>query len=288
MGLSAEGINREVSSSLECASLCRQHKTSKSLAIPETAIIKLASILPSIKDRLSRQEPLLIVPAVSYSEYRPPWKDLARGILSSLRYVVKRDCNEHYDYCESIEPRQTNPDPKGFVLNVDKVPDSHRDAYEHPIDPFGNDYFCKLCDQELSNTYFRCNGCEKLLAKDFNICSQCFDEREFLQNIEMYEVTRTVMASSFHHIGATNGKCTCQHPGACLACQKCVLCCCNCHKDFNKRCRFFTESRQKDLLGHCKELVGGDEVQFATETECRLDGEGMVPKFNLRRKRNAD
>lgn len=274
MGFSAEGINREVSSTLECASLCRKHKTSKSLAIPETAIFKLASGIPSRKNQRCYQKPLFSVPAAAYNELRPTWKDIARGILPSLRYVVKRDCHKQWDGCESTKHRRD----QGVLLHVDKVPDSHCDAFEHPIDPFGNDYFCKLCDQELSNSYFHCNGCEKLLAKDFNICSQCFEEREFLQNINMSKVTTTAMASNFHHMGKNLGKCTCQRPGACLECQKCMICTCNCHKVFYKRFRFYTEWRQEELLEYCGELVGDDEIQFARETECRLNGEGMVPE----------
>ena len=46
------------------------------------------------------------------------------------------------------------------------------------VDPFGDDYFCTLCHQELGNTYMHCSGCEALLAKDFNICVQCHSSKD--------------------------------------------------------------------------------------------------------------
>ena len=33
-------------------------------------------------------------------------------------------------------------------------------------------FVCKLCKEELSNVYMHCDGCEKLLNKDFNICQE--------------------------------------------------------------------------------------------------------------------
>ena len=275
MGITAEGINREVAATLECATLCRQHQSSKSLAIPETAIFKLASRLPPTNDQPSRQEPLFGRQVVASTEYRPTWKEIARGILPSLNHVVKRDRKANdCDECGSTKRRRTIT---GIALTVDAVPDRKRDPSLHSIDPHGNDYFCKLCDQELSNPYFHCGGCEKLLAKDFNICSQCFAERKFLQNILMHTMTETTMASNFHHVGETTGGCDCGDPIACLACKKCDLCSCNCHKKFAKKFRFFTEARQEEIRKGCEELVGDDEIKYARETECRLDGVVMVP-----------
>ena len=67
----------------------------------------------------------------------------------------------------------------------DQVPESHLNPLTRPIDPFGNDYTCKICDRELANTYFHCEGCEELIKKDYNICEECFTEDRFKCNTAM-------------------------------------------------------------------------------------------------------
>ena len=262
IGISADGINRELSSTLECASLCREYHTSKSLAIPETALLKLASTLPQKIDEQSRERPLFDGPAMARLEWRPTYMEICRGILSSLRHVVNRECKTLDCHVE-----------------VDTCPDSCSDYFNRTVDPFGNDYFCKLCDQELSNTYFHCEGCETLLGKDFNICSQCLVENKFLQNKVMHQGKANRMATNFHHVGKTSTECKCRKSAnKCSECKKCMFCsCCTCHTSFKKRFRFFTVDHQKQLLDHCKALVGDDEIRYARETENRLDRVVMVP-----------
>ena len=46
MGMTAEGVNREISISLECAYLFTKHSDCKPLGIPETALLQLAKGLP--------------------------------------------------------------------------------------------------------------------------------------------------------------------------------------------------------------------------------------------------
>ena len=50
------------------------------------------------------------------------------------------------------------------------VPESQFNPLTQPIDPFGNDYTCMICNRELANTYFRCEGCQELLLKEYKIC----------------------------------------------------------------------------------------------------------------------
>ena len=95
-GVTSEGINREVSGILECARLNREHHL-QSLAIPETSLLFLA------KDKIAKHElnlntsgtdalfDLKIPPQqAQVKSSEPNAKDVLRGILPSLQYVVSR------------------------------------------------------------------------------------------------------------------------------------------------------------------------------------------------------
>ena len=79
-GVTSNGINREVSSILECARL-NQSKKVQSLAIPETSLLFLA------RDHLGL---LKKKHAANSEELKPDSKTILRGILPSLQYVVYR------------------------------------------------------------------------------------------------------------------------------------------------------------------------------------------------------
>jgi hypothetical protein len=269
MGVTAEGMNREVASTLECTLLCRENRC-KSLAIPETAILKLASLIPpEIDPQHSPEEYIHEKTAFMDDEFRPSWKDIARGILPSLKHVVNKELN-------TANSKST----RNFRSNRKEIhPDSTFDSSRAPIDPFGNDYFCKLCDHELSNTYYHCDGCETLLSKDFNICSLCFEERKFLQDISMHDCRTLEIHSGKHHIGRPKLECSCD-PAApvCEHCRKGMTCCCNCHTIFSRRSRFFTLDDLARILLHTEQVVGDDSIEYAVETENRLDRVVMVPE----------
>jgi hypothetical protein len=77
-GVTSEGINREVSSILECARLNQKHKV-QSLAIPETALLFLA------RDHLA----LLKTEGNMLSDgLEPDSTSVLRGILPSLQYII--------------------------------------------------------------------------------------------------------------------------------------------------------------------------------------------------------
>jgi hypothetical protein len=264
LGYSAEGINRELATTLESAAFCRKFKSCKSLAIPETGILKLANSLP---DNLNRESNMLRLISSSNLECSLSWWEIARGILPSLRYIVERDCSE-------MElPFLSNR------VDAADLPDTHPDSLQLATDPFGNDYFCKTCSYELANTYFHCVGCESLLAKDFNICIECHNDKAFLTNVEMHG-RATAMTSQFHHLGAPRAWCNCSSIAQCPECRTCLSCLCSCHTKFQKRRRFYTEEQQWAMLARCAKAVKGAEVLYATETECRLHGETMIsPKM---------
>lgn len=80
-GVTSEGINREVSSILECARL-NQMQNVQSLAIPETSLLFLA------RDQLG----LLRIKGneKNCGGFQPDSMSILRGILPSLQYVVHR------------------------------------------------------------------------------------------------------------------------------------------------------------------------------------------------------
>jgi hypothetical protein len=269
MGVTAEGMNREVASTLECTLLCRENSC-KSLAIPETAILKLASLIPpEIDPQHSPEEYIHEKTAFIDDEFRPSWKDIARGILPSLKHIVKKELNAGNS--KSTRKVRSN--------HNEMQPDSTFDSSRAAIDPFGNDYFCKLCDHELSNTYYHCDGCETLLSKDFNICSLCFEEKKFLQDISMHDCRTLEIHSGKHHIGRPKLDCSCD-PAApvCEYCRNGMTCCCNCHTIFSRRSRFFTLDDLNNILAVTEKVVGDDSIEYAVETENRLDRVVMVPE----------
>ena len=261
IGITAEGINRELATTLESAALCRKYSTCKSLAIPETAILRMADSVPIHFDRSKSLQ--LTHFGSNRTEYVLSWWEIVRGILPSLRYVINRDT-------------VASSDTRSKKIIVNEFPDTHVDE---AIDPYGNDYFCNICSHELANTYFHCHGCETLLAKDFNICIGCYNDDAYAINVEMHKYSKTAMSCHLHHVGKP--KVNCAHPSThdmkCTECSKCLLCNCICHTVFQKRSRFYTEDRQRRMLDRCTELVHGCEIKYSFETECQLYGKPLVP-----------
>ena len=255
MGVTAQGVNREFSTSLECAYLCRKRNDCKPLGIPETAFLQLAKRLPRKASQANHGQLLFKGVTPSYTECRPPWKTIAKGILPSLRHVVNQGSK--------------------IGCKEECVPESQFNPLTRPIDPFGNDYTCVICNRELANTYFRCEGCQELLLKDYNICDECFAEDRFKCYTPQNDDKLLDWASNFHHIGKVPMK-TCEpcrrkrRIPKCVICKECTWCECRCHWNFTKHTRFFNQKALIEFKVNCEALVGDDEVQFAKETEWRL------------------
>jgi len=257
MGSSARPINRQFSSIIECASLCRQNdRTAKTLAIPEACVLKLAAEISAI----SPDDPYDAFEENSSTCFRPSRREIAQGILPTLRYIVERETSA----VASAKQLVQRPDSHIALSNTN---------------PYGNDYFCRICDQELSSTYFHCNGCEKLLHKDYDICTHCFEEGRFRRLHRMHP-TVDLATSDLQHTGNLKerpGKCTCG-VGACGNCSgdRCKQCSCICHQQFTPKCRFFLPKHLNFFLKQCEEYAGED-VPYAEETLLRLKQEWMVP-----------
>jgi hypothetical protein len=263
IGITADGINRELASTVESAAFCRKYTTCKSLAIPETAILRMADSVPQDFTHHNTLQHAYL--GSNDNEYKLSWREIVRGILPSLRYIMGRDST----YC----------DVRSSKIIVNDIPDTHANNSQHGIDPYGNDYFCRICSHELANTYFHCHGCEVLLAKDYNICIDCHKEGAYAINVAMHNWNSTTMACHFHHVGKPKRQCLykSEHNMKCAKCSKCLYCTCTCHTVFERRYRFYSNERQRDILEKCSQLVQGDEIKYSVETEYRLNGKPMIP-----------
>jgi len=107
LGLTENGIRKEVACSLEAATICRQREKS-ALAIPATTILQIAS---QIRMEFYNTQKTLI---------RPSGLDICRGILSSLKSLVE-------DELKIVKATKKQA----------RLPDSHDDVNPYSIDPYG-------------------------------------------------------------------------------------------------------------------------------------------------------
>lgn len=242
-GFDRTSISEEISSALVCAELCRLYEK-KCLAIPEISILQIASHLVDKVD-----ESFKCFGSVEPTTERkgPSASEIAKGILPSLEKIVRTT-----DMGDGVQP----------------LPDTHHDPLAYHIDPFGNDYFCKLCSKELSNVYYHCNGCEELLQRDFNICSHCFVGEKYKANIKIHALDNR-MASDIHHTGKfvnRRSSTDCCHRGNCRVCVQrgdyfCKTCSCTCHLQFTRHMRLFSQQEVEGILKHCRKLAGVGPIE---------------------------
>ncbi|KAL7537548.1 hypothetical protein ACHAXR_007900, partial [Thalassiosira sp. AJA248-18] len=131
-GVTADGINREVSGILECARLNRGHDL-QSLAIPETSLLFLA------KQNIAKHQ---VEPQVDTSDslfgmdipQRPTWGDgsepgavtVLRGILPSLQYVVNRH-NFAVKFSQLWETQTNAEVAPSWRVSIDSKPNTWQD-----------------------------------------------------------------------------------------------------------------------------------------------------------------
>lgn len=134
-GATSEGINREISSILECSRLNRQHDL-QSLAIPETTLLFLAKNNIAEHKALSRPSTAML-PFMANSptcdRFAPDAMTVLRGILPSLQYVVKR----HSSSVESCEKKseETKLAKDSWRVSIDPKPNTWQDPSLFSLDP---------------------------------------------------------------------------------------------------------------------------------------------------------
>lgn len=153
MGHTQEGTQNEVQAVLDCEKLAFQNAV-RSLATPDICLIEMA------KEELARLESIPEEDRYTSRSFQN-LIGIAPFVVSSLRTQLK--------IIQSIRGDRRSG------VKIHDIPDSQKK--DSSIDAYGNDYFCKICQRELSNIYFHCEGCENLLAKDFNVCPDCYNDR---------------------------------------------------------------------------------------------------------------
>ncbi len=286
-GVTCEGINREIVASLECSYYNRVNKK-LSLAIPETALLMMAQDLTAANPSVCNNANSMGNPNINLlpssanlqhqQRFEPSRQDILRGILPSLHFVVNQHCKFEQE-AKSFK----NEEEHGPCIQQSKTPwpNCSQDPEHATVEPYGN-FFCRFCRCELSNLYFRCEGCEKILQKHLNICWSCFEKRIFATTIQMHP--KGSEKAALNHVGKPRycppracGKCPCNEGTACLNCQ-CCPCSCQCHQHFAINCRFFTMDCEKQLLQKVEQEVGNIPCQYVEETKRRLE---LMSEYSL-------
>lgn len=262
-GITSYGINREISSILECSRLNRD-QLKQSLAIPETCVIQMAKALIAAYDCLKEPSQQLegtsLIPFKS-RQYQGigPKKSLSisdtlanlQGIFASFKYIVSSHKNA------SISKKASGC--REQRVSIAKVPNTWENPELTPLDPYGSgDFFCKLCYEELSNIYLHCDGCENILKKDFNICVNCHSEERFRVFYQMHPLNDK-RHSTINHTGqyekSRASRCPCKNGPVCKNCGFCAGCSCKCHRAFTLHHRFMKVDEETNLFAKVENIV---------------------------------
>jgi len=263
-GITCKGIKEELESTLACAKLARIHGR-QSLAIPETATFRLAK---SLLSEIIEDDSFLSIPG-SKRVYQTTRNviDQLKGILPSLREIVKNHSSAYKRIGRTT--RRTYESP---------IPNSWQNPETFTLDPFGeSDFFCKICFKELSNLYMHCDGCEKLLNKDFNICTDCYLAKKHLHNIQMHP-QKDQRHATLNHTGdmpfRRHARCPCKKGPQCKDCSYCLGCSCQCHQDFVMNFRFMGMADERNLLSRVETAVGEQKI----DANHNLDNQNALEK----------
>lgn len=138
-GISPEGINREVSSILECARLNRSRRL-QSLAIPETTLLYLAkNVIADFRGQKKdgNKSIILLKSARIYrNDCIPSSTNVLRGILPSLQFVVSKHSSS------SRSSKKCQLDEGGYdKLEIISKPNTHENPDVFALDPYGSSTF---------------------------------------------------------------------------------------------------------------------------------------------------
>lgn len=119
-----------------------------------------------------------------------------------------------------------------------------------------------------------CDGCEKLLNKDFNICSSCHREERYKVKVLMHPFNKKPH-SIHNHTGnpqkdSQGPRCPCKNGKPCVHCDFCTGCSCRCHQRFTFHYRFMDLQAELDVLAQAESILGADVISQSNETKARL------------------
>jgi hypothetical protein len=253
VGVSRAGVHREVVSLLECAELSRRQRQ-PTVTPPETCLRQMAkSLAPTCVEKRAFRS--LTMPGFGRSIATSTLLELEllKGILPSLTCIVRTN-------------RKTERRCK-------LKPNAWENPLKFPLDPYGYDaFYCKLCQVELSNEYYHCDGCESLLDQDFNICQSCHHAQRFTVFVSMNPADVSVLCTA-HHTGQTtldvrNRGCSMKLGPVCKLCRFCTCCSCKCHKKFTPQLRFFALNQEEELLKRVRDVIRENNDDNDNEFDC--------------------
>jgi len=255
-GVTPAGISREVCSVLEATILNKRNGVT-SLAIPEMSLFQMARRVPARPAEYEHNSSFLRkLPnnKLQHSLYAPSKELLCQGILPGLRFVVDQ-------HLITMNVGAVDSNERFKRLSIAEIPDTQCNPAESALDPYGDsDFDCKICRVELSNVYYHCDGCEKLLSKDFNICHECYTEKRFAIYHQMHP-TNPKKHATLNHTGNNKfdrqKKCPCKNGPACGFCSFCLGCSCRCHTWFTVNTRLFPLKEEEKLFDKVKNLAEG-------------------------------
>lgn len=259
-GHTPRGIYREVVATLEAAILTRK-RGRLSLAIPELSLLRMAQSFakptPSFRN-LNGILGLGVDPECS-KEAKKERIDVCRGILPGLRYVI----NEHLAAIEDAMKDVNTSNQNKHRVSLAERPNSHENPELTTVDPHGNnDFSCKLCRKELSNVYYHCDGCEKLLHKDFNLCVSCHSCKYYARFVQVHPHNPKRHAT-INHVGDMKydrvSRCPCRNGPCCKECYYCLGCSCRCHTQFTLNFRLFDKETERAILERVEAVAKSGE-----------------------------
>lgn len=283
-GISAAGINREILTILEAATLNRKMRR-VSLGIPEFSLLQMAKMVSPLQKSTPKCFGKSTTQALTPSN-SPSAITMCRGILPSLRHILKEQSSA---MALATNGASTSVE-RGKRLTIAKRPNTHENNDIFPLDPYGCDGFsCKLCSKELSNLYYHCDGCEQILSKDFNICQSCHKEKLFMISYQMHP-NNPKRHSTLNHTGTESfscrtlcaflliqnifdtcvlgnmnfdraSRCPCKNGPTCKFCHYCSGCSCRCHTWFTLHSRLFDPRKGEALLKKVEATVNSTNCE---------------------------
>ena len=276
MGITAEGIQRELSATLESVALCRENGV-KPLAIPNTAILKLAVLLTKTRNlpkasalltktrNLPKASALLTktrnLPKASALQTKTRNLPEASALLFPSRkqlYPLRKDIvNGIFPHLQDVIHRETRSHVTGFFTVNDFSINPHN---KFTFDPDGNDYYCKLCHSEIANQYYQCLGCLQHIHQEFNICYDCYEDADYRESVIMMPRTpsedfKDLIDPERHHGPPPLDMVQCNEE--CIADELCDFCC---HSTFQRHLRFYSDDCVTNLINIGNKVLVGDPV----------------------------
>jgi hypothetical protein len=295
MGLTTDGIILEIETTLHSSALEQQQHGGISLAAPKTAILHLAKALSGSLENLagrvaaesSELERLARVEAAKVQAERITKSGVdVTGVerrasflqvdVAKIKLAGVRAAQFEWLRMEAVQVHASdlvkmrcilpalremiNSDKHEFVtptaFDVCPVPLASQDIENYPLTPYGSDYFCKLCHQELYNGFMHCIGCENLLVEDYNICTKCYDDRAYETFHQMNRNANTIVSYKNHTGKMSGNNETYGNCGeVCSGCDMCPYSKCVCHTKFTYYRRFYNEADLQLLLSQCERLA---------------------------------